>query len=104
MTRTATSRVARPAPPGVMVIFGAGGDLAKRKLIPALYHLTGEKLLSQHFAVIALARHDHNDDSYREYLDTESRRFLGKNVSEELWRDLLSRVHYLNGDFMEADT
>jgi glucose-6-phosphate 1-dehydrogenase len=104
MMASGATRIARPAPPGVMVIFGAGGDLAKRKLIPALYHLTAEKLLSTHFAVIALARHDHNVDSYREYLNAESRRFLGENISEELWRDLLSRVHYLNGDFMEAET
>jgi len=104
MTAASTSRVASPAPPCVMVIFGAGGDLVKRKLIPALYHLSEEKLLSGNFAVIALARHDHNDDSYREYLDTESRRFLGDNVSEELWRDLLDRGHYLNGDFMDAAT
>ncbi len=104
MTVAGSSKVARPAPPGVMVIFGAGGDLAKRKLIPALYHLTADKLLSKHFAVIALARHEHNDVSYREYLDAESRRFLGDDMVPEIWEDLLSRVHYLNGDFMEADT
>ena len=43
------------APPCVMVIFGAAGDLTKRKLIPALYNLKHSQLLSDSFAVIGVA-------------------------------------------------
>ena len=46
----------RPGDPCVMVIFGASGDLTKRKLIPALYNLAKDNLLSKEFAVVGIAR------------------------------------------------
>ena len=45
-------RPGRPADPCVMVIFGAGGDLTGRKLIPALYNLAKAELLSREFAIV----------------------------------------------------
>ena len=48
--------VGKPGDPCVMVIFGAGGDLTRRKLIPALYNLATDNLLSREFAVVGLAR------------------------------------------------
>ena len=46
----------RPGDPCVMVIFGASGDLTKRKLIPALYNLAKDNLLSKEFALVGIAR------------------------------------------------
>ena len=60
---------APPAPPCVMVIFGGGGDLAKRKLVPALYYLSLSRLLPERFAVIGVGADDHTSESYREYLE-----------------------------------
>jgi glucose-6-phosphate 1-dehydrogenase len=46
----------RPADPCAMVIWGASGDLTKRKLIPALYNLANDHLLSSEFAIVGFAR------------------------------------------------
>ena len=53
---TPTQPVGRPGDPCVMVIFGASGDLTRRKLIPALYNLARAQLLSREFAVVGIAR------------------------------------------------
>jgi glucose-6-phosphate 1-dehydrogenase len=92
------------APPGVMVIFGASGDLAKRKLFPALYHLMTDGLLSKHFRIIVVERRDRDAAAYRDYIDTTARPFISKDISADLWQELLQRIHYLNGDLNDADT
>ncbi len=98
------SSAAQPAPPGVMVIFGASGDLAKRKLLPALYNLMTDGLLSDHFRIIAVDRRDRGAEAYREYIDTAAREYIKNGLSAELWQELLQRIHYLSGDFQNADT
>lgn len=59
------SRNGQIAPPCVMVIFGAAGDLTKRKLIPALYNVAKGNLLSREFAVVGVARADLDDAKFR---------------------------------------
>ena len=59
------ARTTPPAAPCTMVIFGASGDLTKRKLLPALYNLRKAGLLSDHFAVIGVARSPMTDDEFR---------------------------------------
>jgi len=103
-TLISRSSVSKPAPPGVMVIFGASGDLAKRKLLPALYHLMTDGLLSDHFRIIAVDRRDRGADAYRDYIDTAARDFIKKDLADDLWQELLQRIHYLSGDFQDADT
>ena len=95
---------AAPAPPGAMVIFGAGGDLVSRKLFPAMYNLMKDGLLSERFQVIAVDRRDRGADAYRDYIDSSARAFTGNDLSESLWQELLERIHYFNGDFLQADT
>jgi len=56
---------AQRADPCTMVIFGAGGDLAKRKLFPAIYELAHQKLLSDDFALLGLVRDETTDDVFR---------------------------------------
>ena len=62
-TRPTAVRQDKPRPPDpcAFVIFGASGDLTKRLLVPALYNLAAERLLPEHFAVIAVARADMRD-------------------------------------------
>jgi glucose-6-phosphate 1-dehydrogenase len=47
---------ARQAPPCALVVFGASGDLTRRKLVPALYNLAASGALSEHFALLGIAR------------------------------------------------
>ena len=71
----------------VMIIFGASGDLTKRKLIPALYNLYKDNRLPEGFAVLGIGRTGYRDDTYRTYIRTEMERFV---ASEEhaggLWK------------------
>ena len=87
-----------------MVIFGAAGDLTKRKLIPALYNLKKENLLSDNFAVIGLARAEMNDDEFRRRLGDDMKEFATEEVEAETWDWLAERLHYLSGDFEDDQT
>jgi glucose-6-phosphate 1-dehydrogenase len=89
------------APPSIMVIFGGGGDLAKRKLIPALYNLSKSGLLPERFAVIAVGNQDFSSDSYRDHLDSWVRNMTGDEFSDETWGGIKRRLHYLKADFRD---
>jgi glucose-6-phosphate 1-dehydrogenase len=92
------------APPCVMVIFGAAGDLTKRKLIPALYNLKKSKLLPDNFAVIGVARAVMDDDEFRRRLASEMHEFATEEVDPELWKWMEERLYYLSGDFDDEQT
>lgn len=81
--------------PCTMVIFGASGDLTRRKLVPALYSLLLDGLLPERFAVVGVARSDLTDrafvDSLREGLAQHSRRAF----DEERWSWLAERMRYV---------
>ena len=71
----------------VMTIFGASGDLTKRKLMPALYTLYKEKRLPESFAVLGVGRTEYQDDTYRAYISSELERLsLRKNMRLSAWR------------------
>src|SRR6266516_4247002 len=94
----------RPGDPCVMVIFGASGDLTKRKLIPALYNLAHDNLLSQQFAVVGSARSPMTNESFREKLAQDMREFATGPVDPELWEWLARRLYYLPGDGEDSET
>jgi len=85
-----------------MVIFGASGDLTKRKLLPALLNLASSKLLPEQFAIIGFANNDFTDDSFREYLGREVKQFASCDVPPELWDWFIKRIYYMKGDFGDA--
>src|SRR5271156_1405453 len=93
----------RVADPCVMVIFGAGGDLTKRKLIPALLNLASAKLLPESFAIIGLANNDLTTDSLRAQLTQEIKDFASCEVTPELWDWFLKRIYYMRADFSDAN-
>src|SRR5437763_673083 len=68
----------RPAGPCVVVIFGASGDLTKRLLIPAIYHLKRAGLLPEQFAILGVARSDDSSDSLRRNLRAAVDEFAGQ--------------------------
>ncbi|PYS26659.1 MAG: glucose-6-phosphate dehydrogenase [Acidobacteria bacterium] len=92
------------SPPCIMVIFGAAGDLTKRKLIPALYNLKEGDLLSDSFAVIGVARAELNDEEFRQRLRDDMKEFATNKVDEKVWTWLEERLYYLSGDFKDDQT
>ena len=92
------------SPPCIMVIFGAAGDLTKRKLVPALYNLRESRLLPDNFAVIGVARAEMEDEEFRRRLRDDMREFAADEVKPELWQWLEERLYYLRGDFNDEDT
>ena len=75
MPTLSSAEVPQKASPCVMVIFGASGDLTKRKLLPALANLAQEGLLSQQFAIIGFSFDSMTTDSFREQLTAEMKEF-----------------------------
>src|SRR6266446_2848028 len=69
------------ASPCVMVIFGATGDLTKRKLIPALCNLAGDNLLSKQFAIIGFAGNDFTTESFRKTLAEEIPKYSSTKIN-----------------------
>ncbi len=81
-----------------MVIFGASGDLTKRKLIPALYNLAKENLLSKEFALIGFARSEMSSEDFRKLIGDELNQFATTTVDPELWHWLSRRIYYVSGN------
>jgi glucose-6-phosphate 1-dehydrogenase len=90
---------ARPPDPCTLVIFGAAGDLTKRLLVPALYHLRRAKLLPEQFALIGVARNAKDDDTFRRDLGDAVREFVDGEVAAGDWHWLAERMRYLRGEF-----
>src|SRR6516225_8980391 len=90
------------ASPCVMVIFGAGGDLTKRKLVPALCNLAKDGLLSQQFAVIGFSYDSITTEAFRAQLSKDIKEFASEPVDGKLWDWLLERIYYVQGDFQDA--
>ncbi|MEX2672303.1 MAG: glucose-6-phosphate dehydrogenase, partial [Phycisphaeraceae bacterium] len=86
----------------LIVIFGASGDLTKRKLVPALYDLYQAKLLTNNFAVIGISRTKYSDDQFRDYLKKHAQKF-SKHFDEQTWSDFAPRLHYHAGDSTKSD-
>ncbi len=95
---------AQPAPSSLLVIFGGGGDLTRRKLIPALHELLRQKLLPERFAIIGVDRNEGDDESYRELLQRSAQAFMAQGFEQESWSALQERIHYLQGDFLDLES
>src|SRR5262245_62029703 len=93
------------ADPCVVVIFGALGDLATRKLVPALFRLVGEGCLSSRFKILGVARKQINDEEYRERMraGAAGSKDAGE-ISDAEWRAFAGCLHYLHGDLHEVET
>jgi glucose-6-phosphate 1-dehydrogenase len=86
--------------PGTIIIFGATGDLTRRKLIPALYNLTADGLLTAPIAIVGFARREHTDETFRSHLRQALEQFCGGSPNRIAGRDdFLSKVSYHRGSF-----
>ncbi len=87
--------------PAAMVIFGASGDLTRRKLVPALYNLAVERRLSDAFAIVGIAGREMSDEQFRAHLQESIRDFVGSDLDSQSWTWLLERIGYISGDFRD---
>jgi glucose-6-phosphate 1-dehydrogenase len=90
-----------PPEPMAIVIFGASGDLTKRKLLPALYHLFMEGLLPARFAIVGYARSEMTDD---EFIETARRSVAEHGRTkpvDEPWAEFARGLSYVSGEFTD---
>src|SRR6266849_5299745 len=94
-----------PADPCAIVIFGASGDLAKRKLVPALYDLAARSCLAQRYSIVGFARTALSDDEFRssagEALRTISE--LGP-LDERVWQSFTPSLRYHAGNYDDPES
>ena len=88
----------RRAPPCILVVFGASGDLTSRKLMPALAEMAVNRQLPSAFAVIGVARTEMTDDDFR------SRMQEAGGQDNEAWSSLVAGFRYVAGDYADPDT
>src|SRR5437762_6705906 len=88
--------------PCVMIIFGAAGDLTKRKLLPSIYNLLQQNLLSREFAIVGVSRDDFNTEKFRKHVSDSLQQF-GAGADPELIEWLANHSYYVQGEFDNPD-
>ena len=94
----------RPAGPCAFVIFGASGDLTKRKLLPALYNLTVAGTLPEDFVIIGVARREWTQEFFRQQLREAMTSFSTQKMDSVLWAKFEERIYYCQGSFDDPKT
>ncbi len=88
-----------------VIIFGASGDLTRRKLVPALYNLALGRLLPPRFAVVGVARSDKTDGSFRAELKSAVSEFSRRTpIDDTVWTTFEHGVTYVRGAVSDAAT
>ncbi len=96
-------RLKRLPQPCTLVIFGATGDLTKRKLIPALFSLYKQDLLPQQFKIVAFARRPKTTADFAADMRRGLQEFAGVNADNPRVEQFLTLLHYHQGDFTTAE-
>jgi glucose-6-phosphate 1-dehydrogenase len=104
-------RQACPADPCAMVIFGAGGDLTKRLVVPALYNLSRTKVLPEKFALIGVdlavgtaeSWRDHLYDMLKSFISNAAAEFDVDHIDRAAWRRLAEKMFYVQGDLTKPE-
>ena len=104
MIETMLDRINRQIPatvePCVMVIFGASGDLTKRKLIPALYNLAHAGLLPANFAIVGCGVQ--SNDGFSDQLTEHMHANTSSPFDSDIWNGILKRIHYVQLDVKDT--
>jgi glucose-6-phosphate 1-dehydrogenase len=111
MVESPTRRQASPADPCAMVILGAGGDLTKRLVMPALYNLSRTKVLPEKFALIGVDLAEGTAESWRDHLHAMLKSFVGNaaaefdidQIDEAAWKRLAEKMSYVQGDLTKPE-
>ena len=93
-----------PAPACVLAIFGAGGDLTKRLLLPSIYNLITAKVLPDSFRLLGIDKHDFDEAKFRDYIAKELKEFWSQDVDPAAVEWLTSRAFYQTADFSDAQS
>lgn len=89
----------RGAPPTVVVIFGASGDLTARKLIPAVYNLGVDGLLPADFFLVGFGRKPIPDDEFRSLAAAAIKEFSRRDLDDEVWGRIAAHTSYVAGGY-----
>ena len=93
----------RGSPPTAVVIFGASGDLTKRKLIPAVYNLAADNLLPPDFHLIGYGRKEISHDEFRELAADAIKEFSRRELSSDVWSRIAARTTYVAGGYDDPE-
>jgi glucose-6-phosphate 1-dehydrogenase len=93
----------RKPDPCILVIFGASGDLTKRKLFPALYSLALRRLLPENFAIVGTSRSEETDDAFKERMKEAVQEYGRDEFREDVWEFLADGMRYVAMDFADED-
>ncbi len=86
-----------------IVIFGASGDLSKRKLVPALYNATLKKRLPENTRIVGFSRREYEHEEFRNLMRDAVREFEPQAYDEKAWKTFAESLYYVCGDPNEAD-
>jgi len=101
----AGERLRAAPPPTALVVFGGSGDLAHRKIIPALYNLELNNMLPQGFAMLGVSRTRFSDEEYRREMRKAVDEFSRTQpVDDAVWESFAQRLHYEAGSTTELET
>lgn len=89
--------------PTTILIFGASGDLTRRKLLPALYNLYKKGRLPKDFIIIGNSRSDYTHEAFRERMQQGVQEFSGKSYDEALWMEFAPKIFYVAADAGQED-
>ena len=95
-------RLGRTPDPCALVIFGASGDLTRRKLFPALYSLALRGLLPERFGIVGVARTEGTDDEFRERMKEAVQEFGRDEFRQDAWDALAVGMRYLATEFTDG--
>src|SRR5579872_2369037 len=100
-TSSNPQQTVRPGDRCCLVIFGASGDLTKRKLLPSLYNLAKKDLLPKEFALVGCANQTFSEEEFRKQLRADLTQFAGAPERCKFCDWLIERLYYLAGDFQD---
>ncbi len=89
--------------PTVLIIFGAGGDLTQRKLVPALYNLYLDDWLPAHFHILGLDRKKMDDDAFRQHLREGIDAYSRRPADNDAWSKFAGHLAYVTADLTDPD-
>src|SRR3954447_1174332 len=92
-----------PVPGTALVIFGATGDLARRKLLPAIYNLAHEGALPERFNLIGVSRREQSDEEFRDFARESISEFSRREPDDQVLDGLLERLSYIGFSFDDQD-
>ena len=86
-----------------IVIFGGTGDLAQRKLVPALFELAYRGRAPENLRIVCFARSDFTSESYREFMWNKVSEFRDLAAHKDAWGEFARRIHYIRGDLSDPE-